>query len=551
MDKLKIKNSKLINSAFFVSSLTITSLAIGACSSSTITKKNKKPNIVFILADDLGYGDISSFNKDAKINTQNIDKLASRGVMFTDAHTNSSVSTPTRYGIITGRYSWRTTLKQSVLSGYSKSMIKPDRLTIAGFLKNNGYNTAYIGKWHMGWNWALKDSTKTNDYLNKLRIIANVDYTKPITNGPKEHGFNYSFGFCGSLDMPPYVWVENGMSTMVPNNKTKNTDDYAFWRSGPTSADFTHEQVLPRIKDKAVEYIKNAASTMQGNDIARKPFFLYLPLSAPHTPIIPNEEFKGKSGLNSPYADFVLMVDWVVGKVVNAIEEAGIADNTIIIFTSDNGCSPRANYEQLLSKGHNPSYIFRGSKADIFEGGHRVPYIVVWPGKIKHAISKQLVCTTDLFATVADLLNVKLPENAAEDSFSYLQALHLKSSSKNKDNALSYTHPRTSIIHHSINGSFAYRKGPWKVCFCPGSGGWSNPRPGSKNIKGMPSFQVYNLDTDIQEKHNVQAQHPEIIEEYKKEILTIINNGRSNAGPKEINDGIDKWTQFDKLKNLK
>lgn len=491
------------------------------------TKYNKaesSPNIVFILADDLGYGDISSFNENSKIITPNIDKLASQGVIFTDAHTSSAVCTPTRYSILTGRYNWRSTLKSGVLSGYSKALISSDRQTVAGFLKTNGYTTGYIGKWHLGWDWALAADVEN---INNLNSRPTVDFSKPVKNGPDTRGFDYSYGFCGSLDMSPYVWVENGMPTMVPTKETENKGNQSWWRKGLTSDDFVHEQVLPHICEKAVNFIDKKAN-------GEKPFFLYLPLSAPHTPILPTPEFQGKSGLENPYGDFVVMVDWVVGEVTKALANKGIDENTIVIFTSDNGCSPEADFEQLVAKGHDPSYVFRGHKADIFEGGHRVPYIVRWPKKVTAGKSDQLLCTTDLFATVADVIGKKINDNVAEDSYSLLPALGLESDKP----------VRKSIVHHSINGSFAYRKGDYKVCFCPGSGGWSNPKPNSKGIELLPPVQLYNLTTDIEEKMNLQAKYPEIVEEFRSELSDIVKNGRSTPGEAQQNDGPQTWPQL-------
>lgn len=479
-----------------------------ASGQSAIKKTGEKPNIIFILADDLGYGDVSCFNKNSKIITPNIDKLAKDGVMFTDAHTSSAVCSPTRYGILTGRYNWRSTLKQGVLSGYSKSLIPQDRKTIAGFLKENGYKTAGIGKWHLGWDWINADAGDDK-----------IDYSKKIKNGPTTLGFDYFYGFCGSLDMPPYVWVENDMPTMVPTKETENKGEQAFWRKGPTSDDFLHKQVLSVITQKTINVINKNAN-------GDKPFFIYMALSAPHTPIIPTDEFKGKSGLDNPFGDFVLMVDGVVGEIMNTLEKQGVSKNTILIFTSDNGCSPRADFEQLASKGHNPSYVFRGTKADIFEGGHRVPYVVRWPASVKPGKSDQLVCTTDLFATIADVLHVKYPDNVAEDSYSFLPALHVKSKAT----------IRNSIVNHSINGSFAYCKENLKVIFCPGSGGWSNPKPNSKEEKILPKFQLYNLNTDIAEGINLQDKYPKIVEQYKKELTKIITDGRSTEGEKQKND---------------
>lgn len=485
-------------------------------------KADKKPNIIFILADDLGYGDVSCFNENSKIKTPHMDKLASQGVRFTDAHTSSSVCTPTRYGILTGRYNWRSSLKRGVLNGYSKALIPQDRVTIAKLLKDKGYQTAGIGKWHLGWDWNNIDAGKEK-----------VDFSKAVKNGPVTLGFDYFYGFCGSLDMAPYVWIENDMPTAVPTKKTVNKVKQAWWREGLTSDDFVHEQILPDVTKKTVKYINEHANQ-------DKPFFIYMPLPAPHTPILPTEQFKGKSGLDNIYGDFVIMVDWVVGEVMSALEKQGIAENTLVVFTSDNGCSPQADYAQLETKGHDPSYTFRGHKADIFEGGHRVPYIVSWPEKVKSGKSDQLLCTTDFFATVADILDVKLKDNEAEDSFSFLHALNVKTKSTKRE----------SIIHHSINGSFAYRKGDWKVDFCPGSGGWSYPRPGKNKdeIKSLPKVQLYNLADDIAEEKNLEAKHPEIVKEFRKELLEIIDNGRSTKGKKQHNENTENWPQLELLK---
>jgi arylsulfatase A len=501
-------------------------LAITFFSCSEKSEKNEMPNLVFILADDMGYGDVSAYNENSKIKTPFIDQLAEEGVMFTDAHTSSAVCTPTRYGILTGRYNWRSTLKNGVLSGYSESLIKQERTTIAEFLQENGYKTAFIGKWHLGWDWSITEEDKNS--RDNFNARPNVDFSKPVKNGPATHGFDYSYGFCGSLDMPPYVWVENDMPTMVPTKTTVDTGDQSWWREGLTSDDFDHKQVLPEITRKTVGFIEENAAGEQ-------PFFVYMPLPAPHTPILPTEPFQGKSGLENPYGDFVIMVDWVVGQVMEALEEKGIAENTLLIFTTDNGCSPQAGFEQLASKGHYPSYIFRGHKADIYEGGHRVPFVVRWPAKVSPGKSDQLVCTTDLFATFAEIIGKEIPDNVAEDSFSFLPALEGKSGS------------RTSLVHHSINGSFAYRKGDWKVIFCPGSGGWSAPRPNSEGIEDLPLVQLYNLKTDSAEENNHQAENENLVEQYRSELAKIITDGRSTPGEPQKNDGEYPWPQIESI----
>lgn len=511
----------------FISSLIFLSFTVFFSCSEKI-EENELPNIVFILADDMGYGDVSCYNENSKIKTPFIDQLADEGVMFTDAHTSSSVCTPTRYGILTGRYNWRSTLKSGVLSGYSKALIPQERTTVAELLQDAGYKTAYFGKWHLGWDWAIvEEDEKSRDNLNAK---PNVDFSKPVKNGPKTQGFDYSYGFCGSLDMPPYVWVENDVPTMVPTKTTVNTGDQSWWREGLTSDDFDHEQVLPEITKRTVSFIDENA----GNE---QPFFVYMPLPAPHTPILPTEQFEGTSGLENPYGDFVIMVDWVVGQVMNALEENGVAENTILIFTTDNGCSPQADFEQLASKGHDPSYVFRGHKADIFEGGHRVPFVVRWPQKVQPGKSDQLVCTTDFFATVADIAEKEFPDNVAEDSFSFLPALYGNSGN------------RKSIVHHSINGSFAYRKGDWKMIFCPGSGGWSYPRPNADVIEDLPPVQLYNLNDDAAEENNLQGDKSVLMEEYRSELAAIIKNGRSTPGVYQSNDGDYPWGQIETIVN--
>ncbi|WP_372753263.1 arylsulfatase [Labilibaculum sp.] len=506
---IRLKTKKHITKAIFI---------LCMCSMIQIThgQNTKKPNVIFILADDLGYGDVSCYNEQSKIQTPNIDQLASTGVKFTDAHTSSSVCTPTRYGILTGRYNWRSELKKGVLNGFSKALIPESRATVATLMKENGYQTAGIGKWHLGWEWNNVDAGKDQ-----------VDYSKKIKNGPSTVGFDYFYGFNGSLDMGPYVWVENDQPTMVPTKITSNPGKQSIWRKGLTSDDFVHEEVLPHLTEKAVGYIEQHANN-------EKPFFLYLPLPAPHTPILPTEEFRGKSGLDNPYGDFVMMVDWVVSEITKSLKEQGIDENTLLIFTSDNGCSPKANFEQLATKGHSPNGNWRGGKADIYEGGHRIPYIVNWPAKIKSSSSNQLLCTTDLYATLADLLKIKTPDNRAEDSYSFLPALGIKSKAP----------VREDIVNHSINGSFAIHKGDYKVIFCPGSGGWSAPKPNSKGIQLLPKVQVYNLKKDARETHNIQSDNSEIVEEYRQLLSKYVREGRSTPGKIQQNDGPEFWNQL-------
>jgi arylsulfatase A len=493
-----------------------------------------KPNIIYILTDDLGYGDVSSFNEKSKIHTPNIDKLAAEGMKFTDAHTSSSVCTPSRYGILTGRYNWRTRLKEGLLSGVSKALIPTSRTTVASLLKNNGYETAFIGKWHLGWNWNLADSTDIDNLQRK--DFSTIDFSKPITNGPNDIGFTYSYGIPASLDLAPYVYVENGKVLKIPNAMSENKDEYTTWHFGPISSDFIHEEATPNFVNKAVEYIGNSQKE-------KKPFFLYLPLPAPHVPFLATKVWQGKSGLN-PYGDYVLLLDDLIGQIEKAIADAGIEKNTLVIFTSDNGCCTSANYKVLLAKGHSPSSIYRGTKADIFEGGHRVPFIAKWPKVIKKgSVSNETICTTDFMATCAEIVNYKLKENEAEDSYSMMP---LFTNKKLKDSF------REATVHHSINGSFAIRKGDWKLLLCPDSGGWSYPYP-KKNQKinsTLPKFQLYNMKVDPSETKNVEANNPEIVTELKSLLLKYIDEGRSTNGTPQENDPIDfNWKQLELLKS--
>lgn len=493
---------------FLPGSITMKKMFLSLCglallSASSCVKKNKDPNIIFILADDLGYGDVSALNENSKIKTTNIDRLAQQGAVFTDAHSSSSVCTPTRYGILTGRYSWRTALKKGVLYGYDKALIPQNRKTIASVLRERHYQTACIGKWHLGWDW--NNIEKGKDSIN---------YAKPIKNGPTTLGFDYFYGIVGSLDMDPYVYVENDQPTALPDRITENKG-MRLWRKGPTASDFDHEKTLPNLINRAEKYIEEKSKD-------KRPFFLYLSLTAPHTPILPVKEYQGKSRLN-PYGDFVLMVDSMVGRVMAAVDKAGIASNTILVFASDNGCSPAANFDELKAKGHNPSYIYRGHKADLFDGGHRIPCIVRWPAKVKSHKVEQTICLNDFMATFAAVTGYKLKDNEGEDSFSLLPLLL---------NTQPQEIIREATVHHSIEGEFAIRKGEWKLLLSPSSGGWSYPRPGKddKVIATLPPCQLYNMKTDPGETKNLCDEYPAIVNELKALMIKYINDGRSTPG---------------------
>ncbi len=474
-----------------------------------------RPNIVYILCDDLGFGDVHCLNPERdKIATPNMDRLRAEGMVFTDCHSSSAVCTPSRYSILTGRYNWRSRLQSGVLGGESEPLIEPGRLTVGEFLKQHGYVTAGFGKWHLGLRFDKKD------------------FSRPISDGPLQHGFDYFFGIAASLDMPPYVFIENNHFTEVPS-ATKKFPSFVYGkvavpgpaRLGPAGPDFDAVNVLPTITRKAVDYIGTRA-------VDRKPFFLYLALPSPHTPLVPSKEWQGKSGIG-PYGDYVMETDWAVGQVLKALDRAGARDKTLVFLTSDNGCAPYIGVHKLEAIGHYPSAQFRGYKSDIWEGGHRIPFLVRWPGKIKAGShSEQTVCLSDLLATCADILGAKLPGNAGEDSVSILPAL------LGTDTAPL----RVALVNHSINGRFAIRQGNWKLELCPGSGGWGQPGDAAALKRGLPAIQLYNLHDDIAEKTNVEGQNAEVVTNLVKLLEQYVANGRSTPGPPQTNDvPVDIW----------
>jgi arylsulfatase A-like enzyme len=485
------------------------------------------PNIIVILGDDMGVGDVKVLGGEtSKIATPRIDQLVREGMRFTDAHTTSSVCTPTRYSILTGRYNWRSSLKSGVLYGYSPSLIDADRPTVARFLKEQGYATACIGKWHLGM------TMPTTDDKPPSASGTNIDWKGTITEGPIASGFDHFFGISASLDMPPYIWIRDdrfvGECTVTKN----------FLRRGPAEADFEAVDVLGDITKQSVAWIGANKD---------KPMFLYIPLTSPHTPIVPSADWKGKSGLGA-YGDFVMETDHAVGQIVAAVDAAGLAENTLIIVTADNGCSPAAKsgMKTMVFKGekrepvqpgmHYPSGIYRGHKSDLFEGGHRVPFIARWKGKVAADTTyDQTVCQVDLYATCAELLGTKLADNEAPDSVSMLPALLGKT-----DAPL-----REATVHHSIDGAFAIRKGPWKLLLCPDSGGWSEPKKKTAAKLGRKGFQLYNLASDPDETVNVQAEHPDIVNDLKALLTRYVKEGRSTPGAIQKNDGPERWRQLD------
>jgi arylsulfatase A-like enzyme len=475
----------------------------------------KKPNLIYVLADDMGYGDVSYLNERCAFKTFAFDDICANGLAFTDAHASSAVCTPSRYSILTGRYNWRSCLKKDVLGGYSKPLIESGRMTVAGMLREQGYRTAVVGKWHLG-----MDIAGVEENSSGFDPPPGIDYHERINNSPLGYGFDYFYGISASLDMPPYIYIENEHFTALPVQNTEGTGK-GYWRRGPTAENFVHEQVLQKLTEKALALIEQWAAS---------PFFLYFPLTAPHPPILPAAKFRGKSGTNE-YGDFVLMCDDVVSQIIQKLKEVGIYENTILIFTSDNGCTPKADFEELAGKGHNPSYHFRGHKADIYEGGHRIPYLIQWPEFIAPGgLCSRIVCLSDLLSTIADCLDVPLSDNAAEDSFSNMPLW------KNPNDAP----VRTELVHQSVDGSLSIRRGDWKLEMCPGSGGWSAPRPGEES-KDAPRCQLYNMASDIGERRNLINEQANIAADLRKDLKEIVMRGRSTPGSPQQNDGAPVW----------
>jgi arylsulfatase A len=462
------------------------------------------PNIVYILADDLGYGDISAYNPESKIQTPHLDTLAANGMMFTDAHTPSSVCTPTRYGLLTGQYSWRSNLKQGVIWSYGRVFLEQGRETVGALLQQHGYRTAVIGKWHLGLDWALKPGQEHSLENAEKREVngvimdmdpSHIDFSKPVTRGPQDFGFDYSYILPASLDIPPYCYLENHELEARPTARTEGNDldkgfMEAFWREGSMAPGFDFHDVLPNFTRKAVRYLEAQAGQ-------EKPFFLYLPLAAPHTPWVPTAEHEGYSGAGM-YGDFVQMVDAEVGKILQALADHGLAENTLVVFTSDNG--PYWVPRDTERYGHKATAHFRGMKGDIWEGGHRVPYIARWPGKIPSGTtSDALTSLTHLLATTADLLGLADPNRYGEDSYSLLPVLRGETD---------HVPDQPGIVMHSSKAHFAWREGNWKYIEKRGSGGFSAPVAFDVRM-GEHSVQLYNLKDDPAETQNLQFRHPE------------------------------------------
>jgi len=499
-------------------------LTVTSCSSPKKEVKHAMPNIIILYADDMGYGDMSCENPNSKIKTQNLDKLASEGMRFTDGHSSCAVSTPSRFAILTGMYHWRRTYK--VCQSFDGPIFKDGDLSIANVLKDKGYYTTAIGKWHLGWDWGplLKPGAeliKSKSGWGKYYTNDMIDWTKPVKGGPCSIGFDYYYG-SDSPFQPPYVFIENEKVIKAPtkifiHGKFKAKEGDCEMRDGPMVADWDPYELVPKLTNKAIDIIRNYDKS--------KPLFMYYALPCPHSPIVPNDEYDGKSEAGA-YGDYVVETDDVVGKVLKAVKEAGMEDNTIIVFTSDNGPEVYA-CPRMAKYGHNSS-TFRGIKRDDYEGGHRVPFIIKWPSKIKAgSISHEVISQVDLLATFASIVGYELPNDKAVDSYNILPIL------EGKD----YKKPfREATIFNTSPTTFAIRQGNWL---------YINNYTGSHNgrMKKWPDYFKYfefttynkqdnpgllfNLKDDIMEKKNVYKENPDVVKEMNNLIQKYRKSGRS------------------------
>jgi arylsulfatase A-like enzyme len=472
---------------------------------------DRPPNIVIILADDLGYGDIRAYNPTrGKIATPHLDRLAAEGMRFTDGHSSSGVCSPSRYTLLTGRYHWRTRLQSGIVGVFGEPLIAPDRLTVASLAKRQGYRTAAIGKWHLGWDWPIDDGDKGlfRNYKEADRTAPEADkaawkkaFAQKIPGGPTTRGFDSYFG-TDVPNWPPFCFIENDQTVGIPDQplpKALLGNNQASVH-GPALPEWKLERILPALTARACTFIDEAARKPE-------PFLLYLPLTTPHTPLAVNEAWKGKSGLNNAAADLIMETDAAVGQVLAALEKSGAAGNTLVLFTSDNGFASYVGAKELEQQGHYPSGPLRGYKSSAFEGGHREPFIVRWPAKVAAGSTcDQLVHHADVIATLAEIWGTALPPEAGEDSFSFLPLLK------------GATQPiRTHAISCAAAGTPSLRLGNWKY------------------IASQPA-ELYDLAADLGETKNLAEAQPARLAEMKALLEKLITNGRSSPGAAQKND---------------
>ena len=477
--------------------------------------KETKPNIIIFYADDMGYGDLAIQNPNSKIPTPNLDQLAKEGMLMTDAHSSSGICTPSRYALLTGRYHWRDF--NDIVHSMGKSVFKEDQVTLPSILKENGYHTAAIGKWHLGWDW---EAIRKKEYTQKEKTLLRkkeieiwpaqaYDWSKKIPGGPLSIGFDSYFGD-GTINFPPYTWIKNDKVTAPPTITLQHPKkDIALegnWelRPGPAVKDWDFYKVLPTVTKSAITFIKN-------QEKAKKPFFLYMALPSPHAPIIPNKEFRGKSKAGA-YGDFVFQTDDAVGQILEALKSINADDNTIVIFTSDNG-SEKYAYERIKNFNHNSSNPFRGVKRDVYEGGHHVPFIVKWPKKIKSGtINHQLFSQIDLLKTLTSITKSNLPKDFYHDSYNFEDVWQSKNNLKVREN----------LIHNTWASKFAIRKGNW--LYINSKDGYHTRRPKWLLEKqgfqySRDTIQLFNLKKDIGQNVNVASRYPNLVKELNEDLI--------------------------------
>lgn len=483
-----------------------------------------RPNFVVILADDLGYGDMRANNPErGKIPTPNMDRLSAQGLRFTDGHSSSGCCSPSRYTLLTGRYHWRTRLQSGIVGVWGNPLIAPDRLTIASLARQHGYRTACIGKWHLGRDWPITAEQRmffdglggkaggggkvTTELTAAHRDAWRAVFSQPIPGGPTTRGFDDYFG-TDVPNWPPYCFIDGDRTVGIPSEllPAAKLRRHQASLQGPALPDWQLEKILPTLADRATQFIATQAA-------AKQPFLLYLPLTSPHTPLAVNEAWRGKSGLDSAYADLVMETDAELGRVLDALHTAGVEDNTLVLFTSDNGCASYIGVKELEARGHYPSGPLRDYKASVYEGGHRVPFVVRWPGVVKPGtVSRQLVLQADILATIAEILGVELPENAGEDSFSLLPILN------------GHDAPvRTHAVNTACGGTPSLREGPWKLVL-------------AADPKRKTPVQLYQLDEDLGETTNLAGEHPERVQAMRDTLEKLIRAGRSTPGAPQKND---------------
>lgn len=486
--------------------------------SSQAATSSKQPNILILYADDLGLGDLQCYHPDSKIPTPNLDKLAGEGMRFLDGHSSSGICTPSRYALLTGRHHWRKF--HGIVNAFGDSAFSPERVTMPEMLREKGYATAAIGKWHLGWNWAAirkPDAKQIGEGRRKSWGPEAFYWEKSIPNGPLDHGFDHYFGDT-VINFPPYCWIEDDKVVKTPTvlmdtTKWKEIKE-GNWecRPGPMTEDWDPYENIPTTTKKGVEYIKKQSE-------AESPFFLYFAFPSPHAPIIPNDEFDGKSGAG-PYGDFVYETDDACGRLLRALEESGQADNTVVIFTADNGPEKYA-YARDEKFGHWSAHPLRGLKRDIYEGGHHVPFLVKWPGVTKPgSVSDALVSQIDFMATFADALGAELADDTAEDSHNLLPVL------RGETDAV-----RTTHIHNTFEDRWAIRDGDWLLIV--GKNGYhSRVDPKWEERRGYPEdnaaeVELYNLAEDIGQKHDLAGANAEKVAELKTLLGKIRKQGHS------------------------